>query len=154
RNLKLSSRGLDYKVSFEATHHGPYLGTPAFFIEIGSDEGCWQEESAGRAIAEAILSIKPEREPIAIGVGGGHYAPRMTDVALECRLSFGHIIPSYALRDIKEEMLEKAVEKTSGAENVYFHRKAMRKSQYRELKVWFEEHGLVPLRQKDIGSRQ
>lgn len=153
RNLSLSGKELDHKISFEATHHGPYLETPAFYIEIGSDESCWVEEAAGKAIAEAILAIKPEDEPIAVGVGGGHYAPRMTDVALESKLSFGHIVPSYALENIKERMLRKAIEKTPGAEYVYFHRKAMKKPQYRELKGWFEDNGLIALSQKDIESR-
>lgn len=154
RNLKDLSQELDHKVSFEATHHGPYLETPAFYIEIGSDESCWVEEAAGRAIAEAILAIRPEEEPVAVGVGGGHYAPRMTDVALQSRLSFGHIIPSYALDNIKEEMLDKAIARTPGAEYVYFHRKVMKKSQYRELKAWFEHHGLTPVSQKDLESRE
>lgn len=154
RNLKVSGQELDHKVSFEATHHGPYLETPAFYIEIGSDESCWVEEVAGRAIAKAILSIKPEEDPIAVGVGGGHYAPRITDVALQSKLSFGHIIPSYALDDIKEEMLEKAMDKTPGAEYVYFHRKAMKKSRYRELRTWFENRGLTPVSQKDLESRE
>jgi len=153
RNLRDFAGDLDYKVSFEATHHGPYLETGAFYIEIGSDESCWVEEAPGRAIAKAILDIDPENEQVAIGVGGGHYAPRMTDVALESQLSFGHIIPSYALESIGEEMLEKAIERTPDVECVYFHKKAMKKSQYRELRVWFENHGLQSVSQKDLESR-
>lgn len=153
RNLSDLAKDLDYKVSYEATHHGPYLETPAFYIEIGSDEGCWVEEAPGRAIAEAILNIKPEREPVGIGVGGGHYAPRITDVALESRLSFGHIIPTYALESIRDEMLEMAIARTPDAECVYFHKKAMKKSQYRELRDWFENQGLRSVSQKDLESR-
>ncbi|UCD92682.1 MAG: transposase [Methanobacteriota archaeon] len=154
RMLKDTSQKLDYKVSFEATHHGPYLETPAFYIEIGSDESCWVEEAAGRAIAEAILAIKHEEEPVAVGVGGGHYAPRITDVALQSKLSYGHINPSYALDRNKEKMLEEAIEKTPGAEYVYFHRKAMKKSQYRELGAWFEARGLQSVSQKSLESRE
>jgi D-aminoacyl-tRNA deacylase len=153
RNLKELAKNMDHTVSFEATHHGPYLETPAFYIEIGSDETCWVEEEAGRIIAEAILSVNPEKDPVAIGVGGGHYAPRHTDVALKNRLCFGHIIANYALESITEGMLDKAIDRTPDAEYVYFHRKAMKKSQYRELKSWFEDRGLKAVSQKDIPSR-
>jgi D-aminoacyl-tRNA deacylase len=153
RNLNDLAADLDYKVSYEATHHGPYVETPAFYIEIGSDETCWVEEAPARAIAQAILDIRPEDEPVAVGVGGGHYAPRMTDVALQSRLSFGHIIPTYALESIKEEMLRKAIDLTPDAEFVYFHRKAMKKSQYRELSEWFENQGLKTVSQKDLETR-
>lgn len=153
RNLNDLATDLDYKVSYEATHHGPYLETPAFYIEIGSDERCWVEEAPGKAIAKAILNIRPEKEPVAVGVGGGHYAPRMTDVALQSRLSFGHIVPTYALESIKEEMLKKAIGMTPDAEYVYFHKKAMKKSQYRELREWFEGQGLRPVSQKELESR-
>ncbi len=153
RNLKELAKNMDHTVSYEATHHGPYLETPAFYIEIGSDETCWVEEEAGRVIAEAILSIDQEKDPVAIGIGGGHYAPRHTDVALKNRLCFGHIIANYALESITEEMLAKAIDRTPDAEYVYFHRKAMKKPQYRELKAWFEDHGLQAVSQKDIPSR-
>jgi D-aminoacyl-tRNA deacylase len=153
RNLKELAKNMDHSVSYEATHHGPYLETPAFYIEIGSDETCWVEEKAGRIIAEAILSLTSDKDPVAIGVGGGHYAPRHTDVALKNRLCFGHIIANYALESITEEMLGKAIDRTPDAEYVYFHRKAMKKSQYRELKAWFEDRGLQAVSQKDIPSR-
>jgi D-aminoacyl-tRNA deacylase len=153
RNLSDLAVDLDHSVSYEATHHGPFLETSAFFIEIGSDEASWIEEDAGKVIAEAILSIDPKKEPVAVGVGGGHYSPRMTDVALKNKLSFGHIIASYALESIREAMLEKAIERTPNAEFVYFHKKAMKKPQYRELRAWFEDHGLKSVSQKDLESR-
>lgn len=34
----------EYYVSFEATHHGPYLETPTYYIEIGSDKRAWDDE--------------------------------------------------------------------------------------------------------------
>jgi D-aminoacyl-tRNA deacylase len=153
RNLKELGKNMEHTVSYEATHHGPYLETPAFYIEIGSDETCWVEGEAGRIIAEAILALDSEMDPVAVGIGGGHYAPRHTDVALKNRLCFGHIIANYALESITEEMLGRAIDKTPEAEYVYFHRKAMKKSQHRELKAWFEDRGLQAVSQKDIPSR-
>jgi D-aminoacyl-tRNA deacylase len=83
RILRKKAKGLDYSISFEATHHGPFLQTPTFFIEIGSEEKAWEDKEAGRVIAETILAIHTQDYPIGIGVGGGHYAPRITDVAIE-----------------------------------------------------------------------
>lgn len=153
RNLKDLARNMDHSVSYEVTHHGPYLETPAFFIEIGSDEASWIEEDAGKVIAESILSIDTEKESVAVGVGGGHYSPRMTDVALKTKLSFGHIIAGYALESIEDRMLEKAIERTPNAEYVYFHKKAMKKPQYRKFRAWFEDYGLEAVSQKDLESR-
>lgn len=155
RNLKIEAgkRNLDYMVSFEATHHGPYLSTPAFFIEIGSDKKAWEDKIAGEVIANTILKTILQNKKIdrnvAIGIGGGHYAPRHTDIALSTNTSFGHIIPSYAI-DISEEMLNNAIEETPNLNCVYFHRKAIQRSRYRELKEWFKEMGIEVVRKKDL----
>ena len=49
-------------------------------------------EGAARAIASAVLEAVPLDDPIAIGVGGGHYAPRFSEVCLTKRISFGHMV--------------------------------------------------------------
>jgi len=71
RLLKEKAARLDYATSFEATHHGPYLETPTFFIESGSDETAWKDENAAEAIAEALLEMHPATGRVGIGVGGG-----------------------------------------------------------------------------------
>jgi D-aminoacyl-tRNA deacylase len=141
---------LPYRISFEATHHGPYLETPTFFIEIGSLEEQWRDEGAGEVLAETILELKNPEYPVAIGVGGGHYAPRFTEVALAKKISFGHMIANYAIENIDEELLEKTIEMTPGASLVYFHRKSMKKPDYRRLKELFSEKGLRPVREADL----
>jgi D-aminoacyl-tRNA deacylase len=88
RLLRKKAKDLDFSVSYEATHHGPYLQTPTFFIEIGSDENAWRDENAALAIAETLLEVRTKDYPVGIGVGGGHYVPRITDVALEREISF------------------------------------------------------------------
>jgi D-aminoacyl-tRNA deacylase len=148
---------LKHSISFEVTHHGPILDTPSFFIEIGSDESAWEDELAARVIAQTILDLlNPGLEdtlkdyPIAIGIGGGHYAPRHSDVARKKQVSFGHMIPNYALEVIPEKMLIRAMERTPGAENVYFHKKALKKPRYRELKAFFLEKGYKVLQSADL----
>lgn len=146
-----------YAVTFEATHHGPYLDTPSFFIEIGSDESAWQDEIAAKIIAKTIIEVlDPEiiihckEFPIAIGIGGGHYAPRHSDVARRKKISFGHIIPNYALEELDEKMLLVALERTIGAKYVYFHRKSLKKDRYRTLKSWFEDKDFKVVRFDDL----
>ena len=141
-----------FQTSMEATHHGPYMETPTFFIEIGSDESMWPHDEAGRVLAKTVLDLRDRidvKYPVAIGVGGGHYAPRMSDIILGRKVSVGHVIPTYALDGIKEEMFQKAIE-ASGAEMVYFHRKAIKKDLYRELVGKFEELGMRVVRSRDL----
>ena len=161
--LKKKARHLDFKVTFEATHHGPYLKTPLFFIEIGSDENAWYEKEPAKIIADVILSLdrsSSETKPIltaddiiCIGIGGGHYMPRISEVAETHKMSFGHMIPGYALEHIDEAMIRQAMKKTPGVSHVYFHRKGMSKPRHRELRSLCEEIGLMPVSSKDVEER-
>lgn len=155
--LKRHASGLDFNISFECTHHGPYLETPCFFIEIGSDEVAWPEVEPGNAIARTILDLDPagevSRDRIAIGVGGGHYAPRHSHLVMDRQISIGHMIPSYALDNVDDDTVSQVIERTPGCKVVYFHRKAMNKPRYRELKGIFEEKGIRAVRSSDLDER-
>jgi D-aminoacyl-tRNA deacylase len=150
RILRDKARELDYSVSFEATHHGPFLETPTFFIEIGSQESSWRDEEAGRVIAETIIETHVTYYPAAIGVGGGHYVPRITDVALDRKVSFGHIVPAYALGYFTREMAEEAVMQSMDAKIVYFHKKHLRGGQYTKWKGIFSDMDCEPKRTADL----
>ncbi|AEK72646.1 hypothetical protein GQS_03725 [Thermococcus sp. 4557] len=109
---------LGWTVCYEATHHGPSeLDVPSLFIEIGSSEEEWVNDRAGEIIAETIIHVlenyKTARFPVAIGIGGGHYAPKQTKRALETDIAFSHIAPKYA-HPVKEELLLRAIERTQG----------------------------------------
>ncbi len=109
--------GLDeyYQVSFEVTHHGPYLTTPTYYIEIGSDEGSWGDDRAGRAVASAVRKQgehEPDDHNVVLGVGGGHYAPHFTDMVKEKKIALGHIVPGWALKDLTEEGLMLALKQS------------------------------------------
>jgi len=147
---KAKAKKLPYAVSFEATHHGPYLQTPTFFIEIGSDETAWKDEEAATVIAETILETHATDYPVAIGVGGGHYVPRITDVAVDRKISFGHMVPTYALGYFTTEMAEEAVRQSMDAEIVYFHKKHLRGGQYTKWKGIFSDMGCEPKRTADL----
>ena len=122
---------------FEVTHHGPWLDKPTMFIEIGSDESNWGNKHAADVLAHVITDLDPHPEyPRAVGLGGGHYAPRFTDVASRYEVNFGHMIPNYQLQDRDDEdvvrMLNLACEATD-TKMVYVHRKAMKKPEERRM---------------------
>jgi D-aminoacyl-tRNA deacylase len=150
RLLHRKTSGLEYTVSFEATHHGPYLESPAFYIEVGSDETAWREEVPARSIAEVLMELQPLECPVALGIGGGHYVPRITDVALGRRISFGHIIPTYALGDLSDEILRQAIERTPGVSAAYLHRKALKGEERRRVEGMLMDNGLEIVRQGDL----
>ncbi len=107
----------DYAVSMEATHHGPITDLPSVFVEIGSSEENWKDEKAGEVVAEVIqslLDLKPKKK--AVGIGGGHYCPKFTELALKTEIAVGHVLPKYV--EITEETIKKALEKNSGVDLV------------------------------------
>lgn len=134
----------DFSVSYEVTHHGPYLEIPAFFIEIGSKEEEWSNRMAGELISEVLLELERFREKgevIAIGIGGGHYAPRFTDIALQTRVSFGHMAPGYAVKNLDEDMLKQMVSR-SRAKYVYFHKAGLKRSEISRFSSILEDIGI------------
>jgi len=157
QNYKNNSEISDYDVSFEATHHGPYLETPTFYIEIGSDKKRWMDEDAGYVIAKTVLDLKnelPKNYPVSICIGGGHYAPRFTDLALEKKVSIGHMIPGWGLKYLTKGTLRKVVENTPDAEYLYFDRSSTSAKERNRIRKWVREDnlGLEVIRSKDFLS--
>ena len=109
---------IDWEVSYEATHHGPYLEkTAALFVEIGSGLEEWTNEKAGVAVASAIMeaAFAEEEGDVCIAFGGPHYAPKITKVSLEKGILVGHIAPKYVLDYVDEDMVAQMVERTRGS---------------------------------------
>ena len=142
--------GLSYDVCFEVTHHGPYLETPTLYVEVGSTEKQWSDPVPAQIIATSVLQLldkaiyehdMPDDIPVYIGIGGGHYAPRFTDIIFEKRVAFGHMIPSYHTKPehITKEMLAQAIAKTPNVSGVYLHKKYLKKSHVTKFKTWCEE---------------
>jgi D-aminoacyl-tRNA deacylase len=96
------------------------------------------------------MSVDIQQLPVAIGIGGGHYAPRITDVALEKNVAFGHMVPTYALECLDQAMLEQVIEGTPDAVYAYLHRKAMSKPKTREMSELCGQTGLRVVRTRDL----
>lgn len=104
-----------YEVVYEATHHGPYLDKPSFFIEIGSTIKEWQDKKAGKIISDTLLRIietKNEEAKVAVGLGGLHVCPEFNKIVLRNNIALSHICPKYMLPEIDIDMLKEAISKT------------------------------------------
>ena len=111
----------EFELTIETTHHGPCLAVPTMFIEIGSSESHWNRTDAAEAWADVMvkglgldggdgegdwntLSLEERKDAkIMIGIGGGHYAPRHTDVLRKTNCWAGHQLAGYALEMQKPE---------------------------------------------------
>jgi len=111
----------EFELTIETTHHGPSLTSPTLFIEIGSSESHWDRRDAAEAWADVLekglgldggdgcgnwnaLSKRERSESkVMIGIGGGHYAPRHTDVLRKTNCWAGHQLAGYALEMTKPD---------------------------------------------------
>jgi D-aminoacyl-tRNA deacylase len=150
-----------HQLCFEVTHHGPYMTIPTFYVEVGSTEDEWVKQKPADILAESILQLLEKYHyeedfkgniPVLVGVGGGHYAPRFTDVALEKNCAFGHMIPNYHIKKgiIEEEMIKKTIKATPNFSGIYIHRKSMKKSEVTSLKNWFKSKDINVFSSKEL----
>lgn len=106
----------DYQLTLECTHHGPLIGKPCVFVEIGSTETEWKDTQAGFVVALSIRDIinefkeNPYRE-VAIGIGGPHYCPNFNKVQLNSNVAISHVISQYVF-PLTEEMVRQAIDNT------------------------------------------
>ncbi len=109
--------------TFEATHHGPSLGLPSFFVEIGFGTDPAPSEPALRLLADSIPALEPDpRDRVALAVGGGHYAPHFTELATRRHWSFGHLLSRHALGGLTPDGARSAWDQTPGAEGILYAR--------------------------------
>jgi D-aminoacyl-tRNA deacylase len=153
RGLRNNVGELPFQVSFETTHHGPYLKRPTLFIEIGSDKNNWENQPAAQVIARSLLDVDVQEYPSAIGIGGGHYAPRFTEIALSKKISFGHLFPNYAMEGMTEDRFSETIvnaAKASCSTLAYIHKKSMPKAKANHIKEIAESCGLKVVESADL----
>ena len=144
-----------YSVSFEVTHHGPYVDVPTMYIEIGSDESHWGDRTAAEVLVDSLLSADEKDYPTVIGVGGGHYAPRFTELVLSTKVDMGHMVPNYQINDASDDEVSRMISsaaKASGTEMVYVHRNSMKGPEERRVNGIIDSLGLQRVSSKDFDS--
>lgn len=143
----------EFQKCFEVTHHGPWLEKPTFFIEIGSDERNWGNIHAAEILAKVLTDMGENDYPNVVGVAGGHYAPRFTEVALSYQVNFGHMVPNYQIEGRDDEdvlrILHDATSST-GTNMVYLHRNSLRKPLQHHLVDLIEGAGYDMIRSADL----
>jgi D-aminoacyl-tRNA deacylase len=123
RLLDERSEVVGIPTTYEATHHGPEVGLPAFFVEIGSGEHTPPAPEAVRILADVIPEVGATLgDRVALGVGGGHYVPHFTDLALHRRWAFGHLLSRHSLEELDAETAAQAYRLSEGAEGVVYSR--------------------------------
>jgi len=123
RALAERAAAVGLPATFEATHHGPALGAPAFFAEIAVAEDERPSDAEVRVLVEALRGFRVDpSDRVAVGAGGGHYAPHFTDLALRRRWAFGHLLSRHALATIDAATARASWEGTAGAEGILFAR--------------------------------
>jgi D-aminoacyl-tRNA deacylase len=112
----VEEKDLNYKVSYECTHHGPSLDVPAMFAELGSTPKEWEDLEAAKVVAHAVIkaveNFSQQKSRVILGIGGPHYNEKFTKMALEGDIAFGHMIPKYAIAKIDEAILRQCVKRT------------------------------------------
>ncbi len=107
-----SEMRLDFMVSLEATHHGPYVEKPVVFIELGSSEQDWLHENGALAVAKTIATAtRFDGDFIpCIALGGSHYLSKFYDLETKTRYAIGHAASQHELKNLDEEMIRQAMQ--------------------------------------------
>ena len=113
-NKQVNQKQLDYKVSYEVTHHGPSLNIPCMFVELGSSQKQWGDLEAAKVVSDAAVAAISEKCScsVGLGIGGPHYNNKFTKLALANQKAFGHMIPKYALESVDAKIIQQCVDRT------------------------------------------
>jgi len=110
----------DFEITIEATHHGPtHLKKPSIFVEIGTTEQQWNDESLCSSVAQLVFETleKPiDSYPFAICFGGTHYSEKFTKELLFGKYALGTVMPKHALEFLNPVIFEHLITQNNGAE--------------------------------------
>lgn len=84
------------------------------FVEIGSSEEQWCDESFGKIISDCIKETftKEDKVESCFFIGGGHYNNYANKIMERTDLAVGHICPKYAVEFLDKLLIRQAIEKT------------------------------------------
>lgn len=109
----------DFEITIEATHHGPtHLKKPSIFVEIGTTESQWNDESLCSSVAKLVVDTyeqEPVSFPFAICFGGTHYSEKFTKELLFGKYGLGTVMPKHALEFLNPQLFEHIIAQNRGA---------------------------------------
>jgi D-aminoacyl-tRNA deacylase len=110
----------DFEITIEATHHGPtHLKKPSIFVEIGTTELQWNDETLCFAVAQLVVNTleKPRGiSPFAICFGGTHYSEKFTKELLFGKYALGTVMPKHALNFLTPDLFEHLLTQNNGVQ--------------------------------------
>ena len=110
----------DFEITIEATHHGPtHLKKPSIFVEVGTTEQQWNDESLCSSVAQLVfetLENPIDSYPFAICLGGTHYSEKFTKELLFGKYALGTVMPKHALEFLNPVIFEHLITQNNGAE--------------------------------------
>ncbi|MGC8608280.1 MAG: D-aminoacyl-tRNA deacylase [Thermoplasmata archaeon] len=116
----------EFEVTFEATHHGPLINLPNFFVEIGTTKDEWTNQDALHTVTDAVINPDEREYPAFLAIGGGHYAPKITEYFKENDVNIGHIISKHDHDGLEKSQIIDAMKKTPGLKGILMDRKGTR----------------------------
>ncbi|WP_297216348.1 D-aminoacyl-tRNA deacylase [Thermoplasma sp.] len=141
RMMELYS-GDKFEVTFEATHHGPLFDIPNYYVEIGTTENEWNDPDALRVTVDSVMNPDIRSYDNFVGVGGGHYAPKIKQYFKENSVNIGHIISKHDHDTLEPWEIDMAVKKTPGCKGFIMDRKGTRGSVRDMIKKYADENSL------------
>lgn len=120
------AREIGFEPAQEPTHHGPTLGTPLAFVEVGSRPEHWEVREAARVVVRASLEalrrlgeLGSEGESggytLAVGFGGPHINRYFTEIQMRSsHLAVGHILRRHDAAAATERTIALAFERNCG----------------------------------------
>ncbi|MEM0325455.1 MAG: D-aminoacyl-tRNA deacylase [Desulfurococcaceae archaeon] len=139
----------EYEVSYEASHHGPTnLGKPIVFVEIGSTPDDWKDPLNHEIVGYALYRLLREYPNLpdctsVIGIGGGHYPRKHTEIALNTSMCYGHILPKYALMYLSMDTLNAMYARTAIRPlKIIVEKKSTRQDHRRIIEEFAKEHSM------------
>ena len=110
----------DFEITIEATHHGPtHLKKPSIFVEIGTTELQWNDETLCSSVAQLVVNTleKPHGiSPFAICFGGTHYSEKFTKELLFGKYALGTVMPKHALNFLTPDLFEHLLTQNNGVQ--------------------------------------
>ena len=141
RLIKDNYTGDRFMITLEATHHGPLTDIPSFFAEIGTTPEDWSDPEALNALSSAVMESGENNYPNYIGIGGGHYTPKITSYAFQNNINVGHIISKHRHNELTIDIVQEAIRKTPGMKGFIIDKKGSKASALNIVRRISDEEG-------------